>query len=372
MSGNSEENITEPRVFLPHGQLIVMGEAKCGKTSLVRALTKSKAKERTTRGNSIPTVDVHLVNEQWNSLDFKELLLGDFSWVFWRIFLAQRLYWPLFMELACCGDFRKFERIEQLTKFEIDPFYSWRCRWLNSLNLDNHKVKAGMLVQLLFITALYQLSLWQIVGGWCIVAPVLLMLTTELLRQDPVLLRKKRLEVCSFILIGLIFGSFIVHCWLFNEGGIDYDNTFLILTLLYCICLPHSQSKQSKRGLIPELVSVLSIVQYFAKYDTSSSILRNRLSWDTLAIRRKKQKAVLMYKCLNGLVPNYLQNLFTHRCTSYNLRNQEYKITLPKPRTDFLKRSFSYSGAKLWNDLPLSIRSSSSLAKFKREINLIF
>ena len=109
-----------------------------------------------------------------------------------------------------------------------------------------------------------------------------------------------------------------------------------------------------------------------AKYDTSSSILRNRLSWDTLAIRRKKQKAVLMYKCLNGLVPNYLQNLFTHRCTSYNLRNQEYKITLPKPRTDFLKRSFSYSGAKLWNDLPLSIRSSSSLAKFKREINLIF
>ena len=92
----------------------------------------------------------------------------------------------------------------------------------------------------------------------------------------------------------------------------------------------------------------------------------------TLAIRRKKQKAVLMYKCLNGLVPNYLQNLFTHRCTSYNLRNQEYKITLPKPRTDFLKRSFSYSGAKLWNDLPLSIRSSSSLAKFKREINLIF
>ena len=109
-----------------------------------------------------------------------------------------------------------------------------------------------------------------------------------------------------------------------------------------------------------------------AKYDTSSSILRNRLSWDTLAIRRKKQKAVLMYKCLNGLVPNYLQNLFTHRCTSYNLRNQEYKITLPKPRTDFLKRSFSYSGAKLWNDLPLSIQSSSSLAKFKREINLIF
>ena len=28
------------------------------------------------------------------------------------------------------------------------------------------------------------------------------------------------------------------------------------------------------------------------------------------------------------------------------------KLLLPKPRTDYLKRSFSYSGAHLWNNLP--------------------
>ena len=28
------------------------------------------------------------------------------------------------------------------------------------------------------------------------------------------------------------------------------------------------------------------------------------------------------------------------------------QLLLPKPRTDYLKRSFSYSGVHLWNNLP--------------------
>ena len=37
---------------------------------------------------------------------------------------------------------------------------------------------------------------------------------------------------------------------------------------------------------------------------------------------------------------------------------------LPKPRTDYLKRSFSHSGALLWNNLPEEIRTSNSLGLF--------
>ena len=39
---------------------------------------------------------------------------------------------------------------------------------------------------------------------------------------------------------------------------------------------------------------------------------------------------------------------------------------LPKPRTDYLKRSFSHSGALLWNNLPEEIRTSNFLGLFKR------
>jgi hypothetical protein len=52
----------------------------------------------------------------------------------------------------------------------------------------------------------------------------------------------------------------------------------------------------------------------------------------------------------------------------YRLRDSEGKLFLPEPRTDYLKRSFSYSGASLWNSLPESLRSSSSLSSFKRSL----
>ena len=75
-----------------------------------------------------------------------------------------------------------------------------------------------------------------------------------------------------------------------------------------------------------------------SSYDASSSILLEKLHWDNLSLRRKKHKSILMYKTINKLTPEYLQNLFSFRSTNYNLRNAEMKLNLPKPRTDYLKR----------------------------------
>ena len=62
------------------------------------------------------------------------------------------------------------------------------------------------------------------------------------------------------------------------------------------------------------------------------------------------------------------------RCdlTSYNLRENEYKLAVPQPRTEFYKRSLSYSGSVLWNGLPLEVRQLTSPSIFKgklRDIN---
>ena len=89
--------------------------------------------------------------------------------------------------------------------------------------------------------------------------------------------------------------------------------------------------------------------------DTSSRFVVNSLGWDNLSVRRAKQKANLMYKCINNLAPAYLCNLFAPRTPNYYFRNAKKKLMLPKPRTDYLKRSFSYSGALLWNNLPEEI-----------------
>ena len=105
-----------------------------------------------------------------------------------------------------------------------------------------------------------------------------------------------------------------------------------------------------------------------SSYDTNSSYLLTSLGWDKLSIRRAKQKANLMYKCVNKHAPHYLCNMFTPRVSSYNLRNATLKLSLVKPRIDNLKRNFSYNGASLWNDLPEELRTASSLSSFKRGI----
>ena len=99
---------------------------------------------------------------------------------------------------------------------------------------------------------------------------------------------------------------------------------------------------------------------------TSSRFLLNLLGWDSLSVRRAKQKANLMYKCINNLAPAYLCNLFSPRTPNYYFRNVKKKLVLPKPRTDCLKCSFSYSGALLSNNLSEEIRTSNSLGLFKR------
>ena len=42
------------------------------------------------------------------------------------------------------------------------------------------------------------------------------------------------------------------------------------------------------------------------------------------------------------------------------------------PRTNYGKRAFCYSGALLWNKLPISLRKSDSLGYFKREIDQLY
>ena len=106
-----------------------------------------------------------------------------------------------------------------------------------------------------------------------------------------------------------------------------------------------------------------------SSYEVSSASLLSELGWNVLEKTRVKYKAILMYKVYNGCAPQYLRQLFPPRYSEYNLRNSLNKVCVPKPRTDYLKRSFSYSGAGLWNSLPEQIRLAPSLKSFKVALN---
>ena len=81
----------------------------------------------------------------------------------------------------------------------------------------------------------------------------------------------------------------------------------------------------------------------------------------------------MVYKSLNGLVPEYLSSKFVKRNeTRYSLRDSVNKLFVPFPRTNFMKNSFTYSGAVLWNSLPCHVREAKSLSQFKRLVNVHF
>ena len=88
------------------------------------------------------------------------------------------------------------------------------------------------------------------------------------------------------------------------------------------------------------------------------------LRWDNFDIRRKKHKALLMFKSLNEQAAVYLQNLFHKRSTDYDLHNFFRQLALPRLRTNYLKQSFSYSSALLWNK---NVREIKSVRKFKEQ-----
>ena len=75
-----------------------------------------------------------------------------------------------------------------------------------------------------------------------------------------------------------------------------------------------------------------------------------------------------MCKVLHDLATARLSNIFTDSCSAnnYHLRNAENWLAVPLPKTKFLKKSFSYNGAKIWNSLPNEVCNCETLATFDK------
>lgn len=105
-----------------------------------------------------------------------------------------------------------------------------------------------------------------------------------------------------------------------------------------------------------------------ADFMTPSRTMFAELNWLTFPKRIEYHTCVMIYKAQNDLAPEYISNLFTKisdvhdrnlRCVNNDL------LRVPKSRTSYYENSFTVSGAKLWNELPLNMRTIRSLNSFK-------
>ena len=105
-----------------------------------------------------------------------------------------------------------------------------------------------------------------------------------------------------------------------------------------------------------------------ASYEIRSADVLRTLDWENLETRWHLTKAKFLYKVLSNSAAPTLKDSFISRNTllnNYNLRNSQTDLTLPKPNREFLKRTFKYCGAYLWNNLPLEAKQAQSIYLFK-------
>ena len=100
-------------------------------------------------------------------------------------------------------------------------------------------------------------------------------------------------------------------------------------------------------------------------WNTPSQEVLHKLKWVPLEDRQLLNCNVLTYKIINDIAPSYLDRLFQfNNGINYNLRRSRYNIIIPKPKTNYKKRSISYRGAIEWNRLNLEIQIAPSIYTF--------
>ena len=81
----------------------------------------------------------------------------------------------------------------------------------------------------------------------------------------------------------------------------------------------------------------------------------------TLSNRRLQEIAILIFKAVNGMLPEYISDLFVVRNNMKNVRDTNKLVVLRKDTTTFGLKSTSFIGAKVWNSLPDELRSTKVL-----------
>ena len=67
----------------------------------------------------------------------------------------------------------------------------------------------------------------------------------------------------------------------------------------------------------------------FSDYDANATELFETLGWKDLTQQQQVHKATMVFKCLHGLAPEYLNSKFSKRESAYTLRNSNNKLNAP-------------------------------------------
>ncbi len=148
----------------------------------------------------------------------------------------------------------------------------------------------------------------------------------------------------------------LIHA--FVTSRLDYCNS--LLTGVPAATLKKLQKVQN---------AAARIISKTRKFDHVTPILL-KLHWLPLPLRVEFKILLLTYRALHDLAPEYLKGLIIPYTPARSLRSSSCNLLTPikTKLSTYGDRAFSAVAPRLWNDLPMYIKSAESLASFKSHL----
>ncbi len=143
-----------------------------------------------------------------------------------------------------------------------------------------------------------------------------------------------------------------------------FYHSFILPHMDYCSTLWGDSSAAER---IHKLQKRAARVITDSPYRTPSAPLFEQLRWLSLPDRVSYRKALLVFRSVKGLAPDYMCDLFesVQTVSSRNTRpNARGDLYIPRARTQLYQNSITISGANIWNELSTAVRSCNSVKYF--------
>ncbi len=157
-----------------------------------------------------------------------------------------------------------------------------------------------------------------------------------------------------------------IRKYLSSDATQTLVHAFITSNLDYCNSLFYGMPKYLVEKLQRIQNAAARIVNLVPKFDHITPVMID-LHWLPVHYRIHFKILLLVFKCLNGEAPVYLQDMISRCEPTWTLRSSNpLLLKIPKVKRITLgTRSFRYSGPKLWNDLPMTIQQSKDIDSFK-------
>ena len=154
--------------------------------------------------------------------------------------------------------------------------------------------------------------------------------------------------------------------FLTKQGKLIIYNSFIASNFSYCPLAWHFCSVSSTN----KLEKVQERALRFINNDYSSPIndLLKSTNTQPLYVRRLKQMACEVFKTVNKLSPEYINDLVNIKPSTYNFRAERLAEVPRVNTTRYGLRSFRSEAARVWNSLPNELRVAESYPQFRRMI----